>query len=746
MRFAAAITALCIGHSSSAFANASPAELSASSAAGRVGAFFAHEQGYTGSGVRIGILDSGLGNGTGEFNGRIVAPYDTNDGSNNSTDTLGHGTKIAGLLGAAANGSGVVGVAPDALLIPVRVYDSANLASSSRVQGGVRHALANGARIINLSLGSRSAPMAETAVREAVAGGALVVAAAGNFGDANPIWPARFASASWANGQVLAVGAVDNSNNIASFSNRAGDTAEFFLVAPGSSLQTTCPSGYCSGSGTSYAAPVVAGAAGLLLGQWSYLTAQQTAAILLETATDLGAPGVDAIYGHGLVNVNRAMQPVGTLVTYTSAGAPGEPAAPSPSIAAPPRPLTKAELKAERKAAKARAKAAQKAAKALAKLQLQASRALANGLAQAADDGLLTVAGFDDYGRHYTYDLGANIGRRDVTLLETLLGEADRGLGIHSVALGRSASLLTYIDSPLVPVQLQDPLLLAGGGQEMRIQATLFETDLGTQRFSAGSGGLANQFFGIGAGESAGWLGQAIANPLVGTLGLHAHAGWETVLGDGRSLRAGLVSGRDPLAGHLGLRNENNRLWIAELHQQFGNTRIAVGTSLLDETAGVLGSSGSLLGASRSGALQLAVSHTLSDRLSIAAQYSTVRNHGEASDTVLSAGRIIASSWGVGLVASAVLQSDDRLSLALSQPLAATSGHLLLDASTGVAADGTPVQSVRRIALDGERPLRAELRYSVPLADTGALSLALVHQRDAIGSESAAMVRLNQRF
>src|SRR5207249_2159422 len=112
--------------------------------------------------------------------------------------------------------------------------------------------------------------------------------------------------------------AVDANNNIASFSNRAGDTAAWFLVAPGVRVASTYLNNqYAYMSGTSVSTPIVSGAAALIKQLWPTLRADQVANILFITATDLGAPGIDAVYGRGLLNVEKALQPVGTVTTST---------------------------------------------------------------------------------------------------------------------------------------------------------------------------------------------------------------------------------------------------------------------------------------------------------------------------------------------------------------------------------------------------------------------------------------------
>jgi len=311
--------AMTAAFSASAYAagTTSAVEKSFSVSAYSIGVQSAYTLNATGSGIRVGVIDTGLTDFTKQLTGRIYAPYDVTTKSNNVTDTLLHGTKVAGIIGAAMDGVGISGVAPDVTIIPVKVFSPSGLATNQNIFDGVNYALQNGARIINLSIQSVATTAPDTYVRQAVNSNALVVIAAGNNGLNNPSAVASFANQTWANGQVIVVGAVDSNNTIMSWSNKAGSQKNFYLVAPGNNVITTCTTGYCFGTGTSFAAPFVSGAAASVMSNWKYLTANQTADILFKTATDLGAPGTDEVYGRGMVNLTKALQPIGDLKVVT---------------------------------------------------------------------------------------------------------------------------------------------------------------------------------------------------------------------------------------------------------------------------------------------------------------------------------------------------------------------------------------------------------------------------------------------
>jgi hypothetical protein len=275
----------------------------------------------TGAGVRVGVLDSGIDLTHKEFSDRILAARSFIASEPGADDLNGHGTHVAGIIAAAADGNMTQGVAPGATLIPVKVMGANGGGSTAIIGQGMSYAISNGARILNMSLGWTGGPAAVADFRSAVGKGALLVAAAGNSGTANPDWPARYAKETWANGQIIAVGSVNANNVMSTFSNRAGDTRDFYLVAPGERIASTYKDGqYAYMSGTSMATPAVSGAAALLMQYWPKLNANQVAGVLFKSATDLGAPGIDAVYGRGLLNLDAALRPVGTVSLPGSSG------------------------------------------------------------------------------------------------------------------------------------------------------------------------------------------------------------------------------------------------------------------------------------------------------------------------------------------------------------------------------------------------------------------------------------------
>ncbi len=214
-----------------------------------------------------------------------------------------HGTFVAGILAAAFDQStGVGGIAPRVRIMDLRFLDSRGLFYASdwpRLARAIDYAVDNGARVINISIYAKVQPPAyvHAAIQRATAHGVLVVGIAGN--DGAPVgyfgcYP-----------EVLTVAAVDRQGRPATFSN-SGPQVD--LAAPGVEVQSYYPGGSLrAGSGTSFAAPYVAGTAALMLSLDPELTPAEIVRALQASASDLGSAGRDTLTGYGLLNAAAAV-------------------------------------------------------------------------------------------------------------------------------------------------------------------------------------------------------------------------------------------------------------------------------------------------------------------------------------------------------------------------------------------------------------------------------------------------------
>jgi subtilisin len=210
-----------------------------------------------GEGIRVAILDTGISDHT-----DLITAWKKDNAINCSSDPTwedkvsGHGTHVAGIIAGSDNDFGVVGVAPNCEIIPIKVLDDSGAGNYEAIEKGLRNAINMNVDIINMSLGSSVTPpeSLHNLIREAVAQGIVIVAAAGN--DSHAVnYPARY-------DEVIAVAALDQSGCLATFTSK-DETID--IVAPGVDIYSTyLRNEYCKMSGTSQASPFVAGICALI--------------------------------------------------------------------------------------------------------------------------------------------------------------------------------------------------------------------------------------------------------------------------------------------------------------------------------------------------------------------------------------------------------------------------------------------------------------------------------------------------
>lgn len=229
--------------------------------------------------------------------------------SANTNDAHGHGTAVAGVIGAVGNnGIGVAGGAWVTKLMPVVVSESNGAASYSTIASAISYAADNGAKVVNNSYQSGGSAAVQRAAKYLWGKGGVLVVAEGNYGTNTGLK---------ANPYIVSVGAVDSVNALYSWSSFGKDVD---VVAPGCTGATTALSGgYGSFCGTSSAAPEVSGLVALIFAANPTLSAKDAVSVLTSSAKDLGAPGVDTQYGSGIINMESALQLAKTFVPATNA-------------------------------------------------------------------------------------------------------------------------------------------------------------------------------------------------------------------------------------------------------------------------------------------------------------------------------------------------------------------------------------------------------------------------------------------
>ncbi len=261
----------------------------------------------------------------------------TGDGAQNvtkydgiSTFSNGHGAAVASLMIAKHDGHGVMGIAPMASVVAYNPFDASGTANWTDVKNGVLMLAQNNASIVNMSLGEPGWTLPQgwndvfgDAAVSAYAKKSIFVIAAGNDGitqTQNIAWDKS-------NPYMIVVGSVGPDGTISSFSNRPGTACLLkgnkcdkdgalmnrFITAPGEMiLVSDGQGGVTRVSGTSFAAPLVSGTIALLHDRWPWLAnyPKESVDIILQSARDVGAPGVDPVYGWGILDVTAALSPL----------------------------------------------------------------------------------------------------------------------------------------------------------------------------------------------------------------------------------------------------------------------------------------------------------------------------------------------------------------------------------------------------------------------------------------------------
>ena len=265
-----------------------------------------------GKGVVVAVLDTGVDGTHPDLEGRVLAGYssmeelDIEEGMNSDVDS--HGTHVAGIIAGSDDKKGITGVAPEAVILPVQVLGFSG-GSDLTVAKGIDWAVANGAKVLNLSLGGGRNPFDKggslscEAVGRAYDAGVVVVVAAGNSAaSGNP----RNEPASCRG--ALSVAAVDEVFNRAFFSSFDESVG---ISAPGRRVVSSIPVGadlpYASWNGTSMAAPFVSGVAALIIAKNPGIAASEVVQILKDSSNDLGVTGSDPETGSGLVDAAAAV-------------------------------------------------------------------------------------------------------------------------------------------------------------------------------------------------------------------------------------------------------------------------------------------------------------------------------------------------------------------------------------------------------------------------------------------------------
>jgi hypothetical protein len=636
-------------------------EFEANYALGRINAQSASARGATGQGVTVAVIDTGIDLQHPDLAPNVAANSTdiTTGAPANVDDENGHGTLVSGVVAAAKNGVGVHGVAFDSRILAVKATRCPGASCGSflddDVAAAVNYAVAQGARVINLSLGGRAPDNAnlQAALVNAASAGVIVVAASGNGGLASPDFPAANAGGAAFNGLLLAVGAVDRNNQAPAFNNIADGNASFFLVAPGVGIVTTANGGgYAMADGTSFAAPQVAGAAALLLQLFPSMTPAQIVQLLLTTATDLGDPGVDAVFGHGLLNLALASQPSGALVVPLT-----------PSASGPTAPLEASRL----------------------------SLGAAFGDALTGDRVLANAMMLDGWGRPFRTDLRQRleIAGRGFRLEALLDGERARSTELEP-AKGVRLSVASREDEA---ASLRDVLPFGQVEGPQRFESMSLAADLGRgARLALGYNLTPGEAVERPAAELGFWDSETLLRPGASLLGRGEGAALTQALGAATRLSLTVFEGREDEEAGRGI--GAGSLAQAAFEHDVGPATLRFAVANVAEDEAFLGSEGDGAFAHGEGAtsrfLTLGASLKLGERGELFGAWTSGSTAMPDGLGLLSDwGRVRSDSFGLGLAWRDVGEPGDRLGFLIGQPLRVREARATLTAPTAMAPDGS---------------------------------------------------------
>lgn len=746
-------------------------ELANQSGLARINAEAANIAGYTGQGITVAVIDSGVNIDHPDLRDNIApGGYDYISKSSTVKDHADsyHGTHVAGIIAGEKNDFGIRGVAYNAKILPLATIDAE--APSTGIRDAVIHAQDLGAKVINASYGpndeanasfvsngaqffwANALSQADAYLNYANHGGILVFAAGNSYtaGTAlinnNPtgggflpfIRPANKSIAigqpgayrasedginlttlnadySGLEGHLITAVALNVDNTIASFSNRCGVAKNWCIAAPGVDINSTSSGNtYSALDGTSFAAPHVAGALAVLLERHPELTPAQVVNLLLTTATDLGPAGIDDTYGYGLLNLNAAVQSVGPFSVVTGNNMSGNQVLLSNS-------------------------------------SVRSSAAFGSSFVNNLSSTEIGV--LDYYTRNFTVSLGqvvkTTLSSLDSTSALQRFGQQEfrpkvaidesnsasftvkAKNGLERAAAGSDAG--STFDSYSFTHQLGEAVALNVNHRDARANALGFnESDRTLLSSQVSASGVGNPYLDF--------VSEGYANNVTADLP------WE---------------GRFRATTAMGAPNEDkgqrNMLAMAEVG--FGNDN--TGISL---TSGALIEQERLLGLQGTGAFELGHGATtwfagIAGRWQVASKtqllasaYGGMTETSAANNSLVSdIGRVTTSSWRVGLTQADVLQDDDHLRLNIAQPLRAESGAMQLNLPQYRLRDGTVIQQGVQYSLaPSGREIDLEAGYSFAVDDMTKLDFAAMFRRDAghvAGqNEALGLTRVNHKF
>lgn len=695
-------------------------EFSLNPGLGMIGAQHVYAQGAYGGGVVVAVIDSGIDTQHIDLDDNL-SPDSTDIVSPDTplADEMGHGTMVAGVVAAERNNFILHGVAFDATILAIRAdgRDEDGFSTESftiaDITAGIDYA-AGKALVINISLAAVGSQLGdpfgteaeeaafEQALIDAMAAGAIVVAATGNEGASEAALPSAYAGDTTVNasGQMIAVGAVNETGDgLATFSNECGAAMNYCLVAPGVGIWSTYPGDYVNypnsywyawSDGTSFAAPHVAGAAALLIQLWPTLLPSQVVNIMLTTATDMGDTGVDTVYGHGLLNLEQAVLPAGALEI------PLMPVAGGDGVTLGGTALT-----------------------------------LGPAFGDALTNSSLLAHTFalDDYDRNFGVDLNDFITHSsrgfglqallDGGAVETVDAELPNGM---KIAMGVSDEEITGSAADWAGMAVED-----GEEQKLHGMGLKIESGPGASVRFGYDVTPEQQMAGLAASEPAGlfWMPGDMLGPQHGLVGTGTGVSLSRQLDASSILSVGWVDQKDE-PDELA---PDAKIGEVTLAHHFDNGAIGyAGFSMVDEQGGFLGSDaagGFAVAGADTQFYSLGGRYPVADGLELIGNYTLGEADMRADGSSLLGewSEIRAEAFAIGLVKNGVVGRHDRIGLLAGQPLRVSSGEATVTVPVDYLTDKTVVQDSERVSMTPSgREIDLQLAYDTPLGGSATIS------------------------
>jgi hypothetical protein len=706
-----------------------------------VGASQAYMRHLSGQGQIVAVFDSGIN----LSNPDLAANYSglSYDAITNSegvtTDGNGHGTFVSGLIAARRNNTGTQGIAPDALLMPIRVIDASGSlgVTDGGLSRGIRYAVDHSAGVLNnswntsttihqISKASLDSMLGQTlsAYRYAISRNAIAVFAAGNDGQSQPGFYASLPTyyPELRDGWIASV-ATDDDGVIAPFSNRCGSSAAWCIAAPGVDVISTLGAGVGSGSGTSFSAPLVSGALAVLKSRWPALSNAQILNIIFTTANKSGIYADTSTYGQGFLDLEKATRPVGATSVATAGYTPATPAPDAGSSSA------------------------------------SFGRAMSVSGFSALPETMIV----DSYGRDFYIDTGALFSKTrpgfDAVSAMNRMGMAMQRGSFGTVFYAFSDAADSNV---LMPGAVADGMRFLAEmpvGDDVRVSGSLnIDPSLSfgaTPRDMVLNGKVMDT--------------EAFANPYLTLAKNPTTVAAQLNLTDNIWVKGGSFFGEqatDPMApqtltGDPNFTRTNGRVMggVAEMGLKVsGNSTIAI-------NAGIVQEENAMLGSSSSGATRLADRTTTSF---VAASATMDLGNGFNafggfeigwSDVTAAANSLVtdiedlrSESFRLGMSKTGVIGERDTFGIVLSQPVRASSGNANLNLVTGLDESGNFITTRASASLSAEaRELDIQAFYATQVSADSNFGAGLMirqnpgHDADA-GTEAIALARFRMVF